>query len=204
MKTVGLVIKNARVGKGLNLSDVAKATKIKEKVLSQIEADKFFEFSSFGHLLGLVKNYGEFLGQDPDYLTALLRRQVASPKIQKPAYFALPNLFPFFRTPAIAVFILISVFIYLAFQLINLRTGPKLEVFQPQAGTVVNLAKIQITGVTDPEAQVTVNGQKIPTNTQGEFSLEFELQKGINLVEIVAKKGQSSETKIVRTVELTD
>ena len=103
-----------------------------------------------------------------------------------------------------AILVLTGVFSYLIFQLVSLRAGPVLEVLQPENGAVFNLSKIQILGKTDSEAQVTVNSQKIPTNLTGEFSTEFELTKGINAIEIVAKGRLGVERKIVRTVELSN
>lgn len=205
MQTAGRVLKAARNKKGLTLAQVEKATKIKVRILEKLESDDFDAIGSFGHTLGLVKNYGEFLELNTDFLTALLRRQADfSQTPPRPTFLKFPKFLVGAKTPLVAVLIIALVFVYLIFQLVSLRTGPKLEIFQPPAGSVVNLSKIQVAGITEPEAQVVINGQKVPTNLSGEFSTEFELTKGVNVIEIVAKGRLGVERKVVRTVELTN
>lgn len=205
MQTAGSVLKEARIKKGSTLTEVEKATKIKSAILAKIESDDIEAVGSFGHFAGLVKNYGEFLELNTDFLLALLRRQAdfSQTKI-RPSFSKFPQFLTNAKTPILAILVLVGVFSYLIFQLVSLRAGPMLEVTKPQNGAVVNLSKIQILGKTDPEAQITVNGQKIPTNLTGEFSTEFELRKGINMIEIVAKGRLGVERKVIRTVELSN
>lgn len=204
MRTVGSVLKNARLGKKLDLKQVEAATKIKSRILARIETDELGAFKSFGHVQGLIKNYAEFLGLDTDYLIAIFRRQVNLPATRASSKIKFPRLSVSFRTQFVVLAILVSVFVYLAFQLVNLRAGPRLEVRQPAPGAVVHLPKIEVAGVADSESQITINGQKVPTNLAGEFSAEFDLTPGVNTIEIIAKKGAGVERKVVRTVEFID
>lgn len=205
MKTVGSVLKAKRLKKGLKLAEVEQVTKIKTRILAKIESDDIEAVGSFGHFGGLVKNYGEFLDLDTNFLLAILRRQANFSQTKARTSFSrLPNFLVVAKTQIVAILVLAGVFSYLIFQLINLRAGPKLEVSQPLEKAVFNLPKIQISGATDPEAQVLINGQKVPTSLKGEFSAEFELKKGINVIEVVVKGRLGAERKIVRTVELSN
>src|SRR5512135_781027 len=74
MKTAGQVLKDARLSKKQELSDVSRVTKIRTHFLESIEADDFKELPSGTVARGFIRNYSEFLGLNPDYVLAIFRR----------------------------------------------------------------------------------------------------------------------------------
>lgn len=78
---------------------------------------------------------------------------------------------------------------------------PKLEVTEPSDGVVVKgERKIKISGKTEPDAQVFINGSQIPLGAEGNFSSDFSLSDGENHITIKSQDRASNSTEIARTV----
>ena len=63
MKTVGEILKETREKKSLNLCEVEKAIKIKERLLFALEKNDFAKIADATIVKGFIKNYAEFLGR---------------------------------------------------------------------------------------------------------------------------------------------
>ena len=77
----------------------------------------------------------------------------------------------------------------------TLATELFLEVITPEDGSVVSQETIVIEGITTPDAVVSIDGETVGVNAQGEFSVEVSLQEGPNLIEVAASNltgGQES------------
>lgn len=61
---IGQVLRAARVAKGLSVSDVAKALKLQDSFVTAIEALDQDALPSIGYVLGYVRAYANFVGQD--------------------------------------------------------------------------------------------------------------------------------------------
>ena len=66
----------------------------------------------------------------------------------------------------------------------TLPTELFLEMITPADESVVNQATIFVRGRTTPDAVVSIDGETIGVNAQGEFSVELSLQEGPNIIEI--------------------
>ena len=75
-----------------------------------------------------------------------------------------------------------------------------LEVTEPQDETVVNVSPIRISGSTFPEAQVSVNGELIDVNGQGNFAAMVELEEGPNVIEVIATDYEGNEENCILAV----
>ena len=60
----------------------------------------------------------------------------------------------------------------------TLATELFLEVITPEDGSVVGQETIVIEGITTPDAVVSIDGETVGVNAQGEFSVEVSLQVG--------------------------
>ena len=56
----------------------------------------------------------------------------------------------------------------------------------PEDGSVVGQETIVIEGITTPDAVVSIDGETVGVNAQGEFSVEVSLQVGPNIIEVAA------------------
>ena len=63
-KTVGTLLREARLGKGLSLAEAEQATSIRARYLEAIEKDEYEKTPGEVFLKGMLRNYGNFLGLD--------------------------------------------------------------------------------------------------------------------------------------------
>ena len=61
-KTVGAILKEARLAKGISLADAEKGTSIRSRYLQAVENDEYDKTPGEVFLKGIIRNYGNFLG----------------------------------------------------------------------------------------------------------------------------------------------
>lgn len=81
MKTVGEILKETRIKKGIDFERIEKVTKIRRKYLVALEKNDFAKIGQATTVKGFIKNYGEFLGLDSASLLAIFRRDFTEDKV---------------------------------------------------------------------------------------------------------------------------
>src|SRR5690606_23137889 len=116
---------------------------------------------------GFLRNYGAYLGLDPEYLIDLYRLETASGRPERPAAMTPPKPLAvkrsraFVITPGAIFASLITVGVvlfvaYIGFELVNFARQPELRILEPP-GNVSGHTELTITvrGQTEPNATVT-------------------------------------------------
>lgn len=82
---------------------------------------------------------------------------------------------------------------------------PKLEISEPTDGAEVKGGdkKVNVSGVTDPDNLISINGQTAIVNSDGSFSLAVGLNEGDNTVSILSTSPIGNIYKIDRRVKYT-
>ena len=83
MIRLGQRLREVRIGKGISLEEVSRATKIKIAFLSAIEDGMYEKLPSSSYAQGFVKNYVQFLGFSEREAMALFRREFDEKRIFK-------------------------------------------------------------------------------------------------------------------------
>lgn len=209
MKTVGSILKEARVSQGYSLSEVEEATKIRQKFLVAIESDDYSRLPSVSYAKGFVKNYSEYLGLNSRTVLAFFRRQTVDPARSSllPKSADVPIRGSWFQlTPGRFVGLLVAFFVclflvYLGFQYRALYQAPTLEIESPaSSGLVVSERRIEVLGKTDPDATVTINGTSVLVRSDGKFFDQVNLETGVNKITITATSRFGKTTTVVREV----
>lgn len=80
---------------------------------------------------------------------------------------------------------------------------PKLDVTEPTDNLEIKGGdrKIKVSGITDPETNVTVNGAYVIVNNEGKFSTELNINEGDNQVIIQAINDFGSTTTVQKAVK---
>jgi cytoskeletal protein RodZ len=206
MKTVGSILKSTRLAKGYTLEAVEQATKVRVKFLEAIENDDFQILPSASYAKGFVKNYSEFLGLDSANVLAFFRRQTREiPKTSLlPAGLPQPLNRPLFAlTPGrfltlLLISLLVMFLLYFGLQYRRLRQPPILILETPQPLAVTGEKRIDVSGKTDPDATLTINGRSILVRSDGSFFDQLALEAGVNKVTIIAtSRFGKTTTKVV-------
>ncbi|MBI4130735.1 helix-turn-helix domain-containing protein [Candidatus Roizmanbacteria bacterium] len=75
MTTVGELLQRARKNAGLELTDISKTTKIREKYLHALEESRWGSLPGVTYIQGFLKAYAETLDLDAEKVLALFRRE---------------------------------------------------------------------------------------------------------------------------------
>lgn len=199
---LGDVLREAREAKGVDLPRVERETKIRERYLSALERGEYRELPGPVYTRGFLRNYGAYLGLDPDELVDLFRIETATataverPRTPAPRPLAGRRSRAFVVTPgallaAILTIVVGAVIAYLAFEIITFARIPELRVTDPP-GNVNGYTRDQITirGVTAPNATVTVanlrENPEVTADADGRFEVVVPLVPGSNVVRLTA------------------
>jgi cytoskeleton protein RodZ len=199
---LGEVLRAAREAKGVDVARVERDTKIRERYLLALEAGDYRELPGSVYTKGFLRNYGSYLGLDPEYLIDLYRLEtsIAAERPRAPApprpitthgsraFVITPGLvFAALLTVAVGAFIA-----YIGWEFVNFARTPELRITDPP-GPVSEYTETTITvrGETAPNATVTVsNLRENPTvvaDAEGRFEISVELVPGSNVIELVAR-----------------
>lgn len=210
MRTVGQVLKEERERKFYTLEEIEKSTKIRKELLQALEIGQYNKLPPPTFVQGFIKNYGKFLGLNPEKLLAIYRREFSEGKNPPRILESFSNPLDkkrFKITPAkalgISVLTLILIFFaYLWFEYRFLVGAPFLEVSEPKDQASVSQESLIVSGKTDPENKVTINNQEIQVDSLGKFSQEIKLSENVNNISIISFSKIGKSTKVDRTVFL--
>lgn len=203
--SLGDLLRRARSEKGLTYDEAARRLNIRKEYLAAIEADNYSLLPAGLYSKNFVKKYALYLGVDSRTIKLSLNSWDAetgkndpfSQKILKRINFL---VFPkIFRNILIGGAVL-SCFLYLTFYFKKIVTPPSLSLLQPNRNLMVKDSSILVTGKTENEAEIRINGELILNNNNGEFSQLIKLKKGVNTLEVSAKKKYSRENVINRQI----
>lgn len=205
MRTVGEILSQRRKEIGLTLDQVEKETKIRQKYLEAIEKDLFSQIQESTTVKGFVRNYAQFLGLSAENVLAVFRRdfcenekgQIIPRGMVKPL-----NEKTFYWTPKYTVIGVIGLlfFGFIFFfvkQYLNFSSAPFLQITSPVENQVFK-ENVLVTGKTDKDATVKIDGSLITITEEGNFRENIVLPRGENIVTI-----ESSNRKLKkRTVNI--
>ena len=220
---LGEVLRTAREGKGVDLARVERDTKIRERYLSALERGDYRDLPGAVYTKGFLRNYGAYLGLDPEYLIDLYRIEsgaASGERLRAPAAprpLAARRSRSFVVTPGAVVAAILTIMVggfvaYLGFEFVNFARQPELRITDPPGNVNGHVGlEITIRGVTEPNASVKVsNLPENPTVTadaDGQFEVVVGLLPGSNVVELVANDpttGRDSEMERRTILVVTD
>jgi cytoskeletal protein RodZ len=210
MRTVGEILKKARLENNLTLEEVERIIKIRKKYLEALEGNNWGKLPSLPYIKGFIRSYSSFLGLKPEEMIAIFRREFSGQDKTGllPKGLSKPLNEPAIRITSQTVIIgavvsfLLVFFGYLAFQYKAYISPPDLTITKPLEGETVATEKVQVTGITDNDAVISINNQKIAVAGSGEFSTTLELTPGINTIQIESVSKYGKKRTITRTIQV--
>lgn len=208
MKTAGQILKESRKEKQTSLDQIAQETKIRKRFLIALEKDDYIPFSSVATIKGFIKNYAQFLGLDSEKILAIFKRDYRRNQEQKLILQPGVDLEKQFKwNPKKSLILVIALFIiafssYLIHQYYGLLGKPGLEIYSPENNKQVIEEQLIIKGKTDLDNSVSVNGNLIQINNQGEFNYRLKLISGENKIVIEVTNRLGRKTREIRHVYL--
>jgi len=156
MKTIGEIVKEARMKKKVSYAHLEEITKIKKEFMKEIEDENWGSLPEFPVVSGFIKNIAEALQINNRHAMALLRRDYPPKDLNiNPK----PDIGKEFSWSPKLTFILgmvitgLAIFGYLLYQYITFVSPPKLFIDSPKDSQVVKESNLSVSGRTDPEAR---------------------------------------------------
>lgn len=215
-----LLLRLAREATGLTRKEVAARIKIPEIAIAQFEDgvpnDKAEDIYSKIYL----KAYTKFLGVDHPITFADLRVSLpslssspSSSSSSSSADSVVPIIHPRTSIPrahligvphmiriALASVAVVSLTLYLVFELKRIFAPPTMSLFAPQDGYSTTDDRIVLEGKTEPEVLLRVNGKNLSPDSAGAFKDTIDLQEGLNTIKILARKKYSDTVEVTRRI----
>ncbi len=200
MRTVGEILLAKRNQLGLNLEEVEKETKIRQKYLEAIEKNNYAFFSESTTVKGFIRNYALTLGLSAENLLAIFRRDFAENEKGQ----IIPRGFnkeieekSLHWTPKATFFLLISLLVlsfsfFFARQYLRFSSPPSLEISSPREGQVFP-DTVLVVGKTDKDATVKIDGSLTTVSESGEFNEKIVFPRGENILTIEAANRQGKK-----------
>lgn len=206
ISNLGDVLKKKRQELGMNLTQISKRTLIAERYLQAIENEDWQRLPGEVYIKNFLKRYAMELGLD---LERVLKSYTNKNSTYETSIYSLQRTLPlaqsnFLNIPKLlrnsVLILVVLLFIgYLGWQTNKIITPPELNIYSPVDNLVTSEGKILIQGKTEPEVEVAINNMNIPVNN-GKFYEELDLQQGLNVLKITARKKYSRQQVIYRKI----
>lgn len=189
----------------LTTEEVASQLLFKKEVVQALEEGDWGALPEAATVKGFIKNYADLLELDAGRLLALHRaeydeRKYVTPQAKrKRRLMFTPNLIPPLTFAAGAV----TFIVYLAVQYTSILSTPKVEIYTPQNDITTTAAVIEISGQTEVDTTISIDGELVPIDESGNFNYQIKLADGRNVIEVVATKRFSPKTKKTIVVRLS-
>lgn len=198
---LGDVLRTAREAKFIDLARVERDTKIRVRYLSALESGDHRDLPGAVYTRGFLRNYGLYLGLDPEYLVDLYRLELGSVVDRRTVPIPLQPIAARQRRPlvvtsgavaAVILTLLVGAFaVYLVGEFVTFARTPDLSITDPAADLHAYAGtQYLIRGVTEPNSTISTDGlRENPSATadaNGEFSVLVGLLPGANVITLVA------------------
>ncbi|MBI4058161.1 helix-turn-helix domain-containing protein [Candidatus Gottesmanbacteria bacterium] len=209
MRTVGQVLRDERLRKGFTTNQVEKATKIRAKFITRLEADDYQNLPAAPYIQGFIKNYSDFLGLRNQTMLALFRRQFTQKEkfkgnqIEEPITQSSWQITPNKVILGIVIAVITAFALYFYYQYQALHTPPPLLVESPKGDEVVSVETFPVYGKTDSDATITINNEPILVKEDGKFYKDMPVHPGSNTFVVKSRSRVGEETVVTRRVTRT-
>lgn len=203
---LGKKLKEIREQKKIPLDFVARKLNINLKYLLAIEEDRFDHLPAGLYGKNYIRDYTKLLGLPAAETKKWLNSNFdfinessdpfSNKVLSRHNFIAFPRMI----RNLILLLLFSACLFYLAFYFKKIIFPPKLEIYHPDKNLKISENSLKVAGKTEAEAEISINGQTVLNNDNGNFTAEIKLKKGINNILIKAKKKYSGESSVLRQI----
>jgi transcriptional regulator with XRE-family HTH domain len=192
---LGEKLREVRLNKGITLKKASADLNIASRYLEAIENFQPSMLPGKEYFDKFLTVYAKYLGIKEEDV-ANLRSLTAENK--KRSTFGDQNLLSVYDwiVRGLIVLAIAGFLFFLVFRINAIFMPPQLMIAYPQDGLITNERQLQIKGNSVVEAEVVINNRAVLVSPTGEFLTMIDLQSGLNLIKITAKKRYSRINEI--------
>ncbi len=196
---IGELLRQQREELGWSLEQVSKRILIHRRYLEALEEERWDKFPGKIYAQNFLKRYAEELNIDSEGIVKVFQKQTnglfvdgysqlqPSLPLSQKHFWDIPRLIK----TSILTLVIFFFIAYLVYGIYSFMSPPQLTISSPRdKQLVVSSSQIVVKGITEPEAEVRINGQRVPM-LEGRFEEVVDLQRGLNTITIRAKKKYS-------------
>lgn len=195
-------------------SDLSFKTGIPIKYIKKMEAGEWADLPPGVYVKGFLKKYARVVGLDEgevsqryeDEILKLGESGVFSSSAVSEVRSARRNIFKssFLKNTSFRTIVFLSIailiLIYIGWQFSIVFRKPNISVSRPSEDILVSEPKFLIEGKVSAGDALTINGEAVYADKDGNFNKEIELLSGLNVLEIKAVSRFGKESKITRRI----
>ena len=187
-----------RANLGFSLNEVSAKTGIKPKFLQTLENGDFSQLPADVYVLGFLGQLARLYAIDAEDLVRQYKKEkgiqqhlARETSLLNSAWYK-KILEKLVITPKILSLILGLAFIaltlgYIIWQVWSINKTPSLQIFSPQNNAVIAGAAVEVSGLTDPSASLTINNQNVFVDSKGGFKTQLGVSPGPKEITVTAK-----------------
>jgi len=201
----GEKLQQARRFKNLKIEDISRKLNIRSEYLQALEEERFENLPAGLYGKNFIKEYASFLGLNvkeiiKDWDAQVINSSPDDPFSRKVLARHRFIIFPKIIRNLLIIGAILICFLYLIFYFKKIILPPQLIITQPETNLALSGSSIIISGKTEIEAEVKINGEIVLNNHDGYFTQTVNLKKGLNNIIIKAKKKYSREETVTRQI----
>ena len=210
-KSVGQRLRQARKKKQITLEAAEQLTKVKLKYLRALEEDHYDQLPTEVYTLGFLRCYGEVLNLNTRKLLTQYQSEHRSvrhakghdlspiankPNLQSPRFVVTPKILVITSS----IVIVLGLVLYIASGIQSFLAPPELTIDQPKADSRITSNTVTVSGITDPSASLSINGETITLTADGKFTKDVAVVPGLNTLDLVSINRVGKQTHEVRKI----
>lgn len=207
-QTLGTKLRALRRGQAVTLGDIEHETHIQRTYLDALEHGNYAALPEPIYTRNFIRAYTRALDADEKYFLELYDEECGRCDLLDPARFPRQRVKrgSFFNLPrAVAAGVMCTfafiVIGYFGWQWQAMLHSPVVIINSPGDGLATHSALLPVSGsITSGEATITVNGEPVIVNTDFSFSTTVDLERGLNIITIEAKRRYSHSARIYRRI----
>ncbi len=196
-----------RRGQAVSLDMMESATHIQRKYLYALEHGEYEKLPEPLYTRNFIRTYARVLNADEDYFLELYNDECGScdcvqhmrtprQKVRAKKLMIL-NKFIRFGFLSISIFIFFG---YLGWQIQSIVEPPDVYIYSPIDSSTTSEAMMTVNGMVDGESTVYVNGAQVVVGSDRSFSVEIDLERGLNIIKVEAERRYSKKAVVERRV----
>ncbi len=214
IQTLGEKLEKHRLENGLSRDKAARAININVRYIKYLENNDYKQMPANVYALNIIRSYANLLNLNPAMVEELYKNEKSffyktqkknTPKELSRVQKILNKILnPHNIKYSIIFFLLLAITLYLGIEVNKIISPPELLVFSPLDNLITSERLITIQGQTEKEVQLRINNRPLLSDKQGNFNLQLDLQKGLNIIKISAQKKYSKEQIVYKKVIVAD
>lgn len=206
-QTLGEKLRALRRGQAVTLDMMESETHIQRRYLEALEWGRYEALPEPLYARNFIRAYARVLNADADYFIELYESEVGRcdlvehmrmprQRVRQGKFFVWSKLWKYGSLAVIALLF----FGYLGWQVTSITAAPEVVISNPEDSSITYSAIINVQGQVDDETNVYVNGEEVVVNADRTFSAPVDLEKGLNLITVEARRRYSRTAVINRRV----